>query len=279
MSDNIQNIQIQAVPLHDRKHLKLFIYFPKKLYRGNLYSGYAGGEKDPYWVPPMWLDEFELMNPKKHPIHKHSTIQPFLAWRNGQVVGRIAAIKDDTYIQTRQRPAGYFGFFECINDAEVAKVLNQAALNWCCEHGLKEMIGPISPSPNHIIGFLCNHFIEPPVVQTPYNPEYYLDFFQSTDGWEKEMEFYAYRIDRDVHKPSEKAFRVAKLAKEHNKDLEIRPINMRDFWTDVEYIRQIWNEAWLDHREFVPWPKDEFRFMAKNLKMIANPKISENRFY
>ena len=92
------------------------------------------------------------------------------------------------------------------------------------------------------------------------------------------MEFYAYRIDRNVHKPSEKAFRVAKLAQQRNKDLHIRPMDMKHFWADVEHVRQIWNEAWLDHREFVPWPEDEFHFMAKNLKLIANPKLAKLAF-
>ncbi|WGK68246.1 hypothetical protein P0082_07085 [Candidatus Haliotispira prima] len=272
------NIQIEAVALSDRKRLKQFIYFPKKLYRGKLYSGYAGGRRDPFWVPPMWIDEFELFNPNKHPIHKHSEIQPFLGLRNGRVVGRIAAIKDDLYIETRGRKAGYFGFFESVADLDVVRALQQAATDWCRERGLTEIIGPISPSPNHIIGFLCNHFVEPPVVQTPYNPEYYPGFFENADGWEKEMTFYAYRVDSDVHRPSERAFRVAKLAREHNKDLKIRPINLKDFRTDVEHIRRIWNEAWLDHREFVPWPEDEFRFMAKNLRMIANPKLAKIAF-
>ncbi len=276
-------IQIQVVDLNNRKQLKQFIYFPRQLYRGKLYSGHAGGKQDPFWVPPMWRDEFELFTPNKHPIHKHAAIQPFLAMREGsggkkQVFGRIAAIKDELYIETRGRQAGYYGFFECVPDGKVARTLQEAACDWCRERGLNEIIGPISPNPNHIIGFLCNHFVEPPVVQTPYNPEYYLDFFGEEQGWHKEMAFYAYRIDRNVHQPSERAFRVAKLAKERNKDLEIRPINLKDFWTDVEYIREIWNEAWLDHSEFVPWPEDEFRFMAKNLKMIANPKLAKIAF-
>ena len=275
---NTADIQVRSVPLGDRKKLKQFIYFPKKLYRGELYSGYAGGQRDPYWVPPLWLSEFELFNPRKHPIHRHSRIQPFLAFHAGRLVGRIAAIRDELYIQVRQRQVGYFGFFECIDNPAVAAALQHAAIDWCREQGLREIMGPVNPSPNHIIGFLCNHFVEPPVVQTPYNPEYYLKFFSNSDGWETEMKFYAYRIDRDVHQPSEKAFRVAQLARQRNKYLEIRPLNLKDFSTDVEYIRQIWNEAWLDHREFVPWPEDEFRYMAKSLKLIANPKLAKLAF-
>ena len=271
------SIDIQELPLRPR-HLKPFVYFPKALYRGPLFAGYSGLSYDPHWVPPLWRDELELFNPRVHPVHRHAQIQPFLARQNGQIVGRIAAIQDDLYIETRGRKAGYFGFFECIRDIKVARALQGAAIDWCRKRGLTEIIGPISPSPNHIIGFLSKNFDEPPVVQTPYNPKYYLDFFHREDGWEKEMKFYAYHVDSDVHKPSEKAFRVAKLTRQRNRDLHIRPMDMKNFWADVEYVRQIWNEAWLDHREFVPWPEDEFRFMAKNLKLIANPKLAKLAF-
>ena len=116
------SIDIQELPLRPR-HLKPFVYFPQKLYKGPLFGGYSDLSYDPHWVPPLWRDEFALFDPRVHPVHHHAQIQPFLAPQNGQIVGRIAAIKDDLYIEAKGRKAGYFVFFECIRDKQVALAL------------------------------------------------------------------------------------------------------------------------------------------------------------
>ncbi|MFN5875759.1 MAG: GNAT family N-acetyltransferase, partial [Ignavibacteria bacterium] len=105
-------------------------------------------KNEKHWVPPMLMDRKKLLDTKKNPFYQHSQIQCFLAERNGQIVGRIAAIINGNHNKTHNDKAGFFGFFDCINDQEVANELFRAAEAWVRERGMDEMRGPVNPSMN-----------------------------------------------------------------------------------------------------------------------------------
>jgi len=105
--------------------IKDFIDFPHELYKG-----------DPNYVPEIYLAQKDLLNPSKHPFYEHSKAQLFLAYKDSKLVGRIAAIKNGAHIKFTGSNDGFFGFFECIEDYEVAKKLFDAATEWVKKEGL-----------------------------------------------------------------------------------------------------------------------------------------------
>ncbi len=254
---------VTVKPVESKKELDTFIKFPWKVYRGEQY--YEN------WVPPLLLDEKTLFNPDKHPFYKHAEMQTFLAYRGDKTVGRIAAILDYQYIKSRNQNTGYFGFFECFDDKETATELFETAARWLKEREMDKIIGPISPTPNHILGLLINSFDRPPVLQTPYNPEYYIPLYEQW-GLTKEEDHFAYYLHRDTLQLSEKLVRVNELARKRGQ-ITFRPINMKNFEEEVEIIRYLWNEAWRNNVDHVPWTKDEFFHMAKDMKLIAIPEL------
>ena len=256
-----QDVAVRAVTT--KKDLQRFILFPWNIYRRK--PGYDA------WVPPLIADEKELFDPRRHPFHKHAEIQNFLAYRGKSIVGRISAIIDQQYLRYREEGTGYFGFFESIDSRDVSGVLFKTAEDWLRKRNMKKIIGPISPTPNQILGTLIDSFELPPVIQTPYNPSYYPRLIEN-HGFIKEKDHFAYYMDTSTPFP-ERIERVANLAKKR-KNIMIRPFDMKNFAREVEIVRDIWNRAWQENSDFVPWTEAEFQFMAERLRLIALPQTA-----
>ena len=156
-------MSINITKVSSKKDLMSFIKFPWKIYAN-----------DPYWVPPLIMDRKKILSTEKNPFFKHAEIQLFLAKKNDEIVGRIAAIKNDLHNQHHNDKVGFFGFFECVNDQQTANMLFDSAKQWLKEKGLNAMRGPANPSSNDEYGLLVEGFNDSPRILMTYNPEYYI---------------------------------------------------------------------------------------------------------
>ncbi len=253
-----QKVYVRAV--ENKKDLRLFIKFPYKHYKQN-----------PYWVPPLLMDQKILLNPEKHPFYKHAKAQFFLAYKEGKLAGRIAAIIDYKHNEFHNEKTGFFGFFETIDDYEVAEQLLSAARNWVKGEGMDRFRGPVNPSQNEDCGLLIDAFDSPPVIMMPYNYPYYATLIEKF-GLKKVMDLYAYYID-DKKPPPEKLVRVVEAVRRREK-IVVRPINIKDFDNEAKKVWYVYNNAWSKNWGFVPMTEDEFDHLAKNLKKVVIPEIA-----
>ena len=115
-------ISIRPLEPGNKRQLKAFIKLPWRIYSGNS-----------YWVPPLILDQLRFFTPAKNPYFSHSTAQLFMAFRGEEPVGRISAHENNQHVRIHQDGAGFFGFFECIDDQAVADALLDAASRWLRE--------------------------------------------------------------------------------------------------------------------------------------------------
>jgi hypothetical protein len=240
-----------------------FIKFPWEIYKG-----------DKFWVPPLIFDVRKNLDPKKNPFFKHSEVQLFLAEKNGKLAGRIAAIKNDNHNNFHKDKAGFFGFFDTINDQEVSDHLFDEACGWCREKGCDEILGPVNPSTNDECGLLVDGFDSSPVFLMPYNYPYYGELIENF-GFEKANDLYAYYIHAEVINNKavmDKLERMAKLIKQRS-GVVTRNINMKDLKSEVRKIEEVYNSAWESNWGFVPITTEEFDYMAESLKMIADPSV------
>ena len=104
--------------------------FPWELYRG-----------DPNWIPPLRLDEEELVGYRPHPFYERNKCQTFLAFATARSAGRIAAILNQGHNEYHNERRGFFGFFECVDDQEVAAGLFDAVRQWFAEQGIHRFAG------------------------------------------------------------------------------------------------------------------------------------------
>lgn len=243
-----------------KKDLKEFVLFPWQVYKG-----------DPYWVPPLISEVEFMLDPQKNPFWEHAQQKLFLAKRDGKVVGRIAGIIDQNHIDLHREEVGFFGFFEALNDYEIAEALLSQVREWLKEKGMKAMRGPMSPCQNEECGLLVQGLDSSPVLMMPYNPKYYIDLLERF-GLCKTKDLYAYHAPI-LPEPPELVHRAAKSAQQRYPEAKVRHINLKKFKEEKEKIKEIYNSAWEKNWGFVPMTDKEFDSLCERLKPLAVPEL------
>jgi hypothetical protein len=250
---------IDIVVVEGKAALKEFIDLPWRLY-----ANY------PNWVPPLKKEVERLLDTGKHPFWEFSERILFLARRGSQTVGRIAGIVDGNYNQCHGEKMGIWGFFECIDDPEVAAALFSQVEKWVVQKGMTFLRGPLNPSMNNETGLLIEGFQHPPVVGMTYNPPYYQGLIEAC-GFEKEKDLLAFLIDGEYKLP-EWMDRLAERTA-HKKGVRIRHVDPKRMDAEFDLIREIYNDSWSGNWGFVPLTSNEMREIQKNVKPFADPDL------
>ena len=249
----------RVAPVHDRRDHREFLSFPYHHYR-----------EDPQWVAPLWIAQKELFDTAKHPFWAHAELQCFVARNAAGTLGRIAAIVDRNFNQFHGEQAGFFGFLETVNDPEVLQALLEAATGWLRARGARFIWGPVNPSTNYECGLLVEGFDLSPQVMMPYNPPYYAELLERA-GLRRAKDLYAYYLDTGIVTTG-KLDRVAERAL-RSSALRIRPLRMREFETDVALGWEIYSAAWSRNWGFTPTSREEFLYLARDMKPILDPEL------
>ncbi len=165
-----------------RKQINEFVNFPQRLYKGN-----------PYFVPPLLCDEKALFNSKKNVSYDDSEAVYYLAYRDGQVVGRVAGIIQKLYNAKVNEKRVRFSRFDSIDDLEVSRALFSAVENWGRNKGMEILHGPLGFNDLEREGLLIEGFDQLGTFEEQYNYEYYAKLIEDY-GFEKEVDWYEYRI-------------------------------------------------------------------------------------
>ncbi len=228
-------------------------------------------KNDPHWVPPLIMERKTILSKEKNPFFKNAEADYFIAERNGEIVGRIAAIKNDVHLKYHNDNSGFFGFFECVNDQQVADALFDQAGKWIKEKGLTRMLGPANPSSNDEYGMLLSGFEDSPRLLMTYNPQYYIDLCANY-GMTKAKDLNAYKLENHKVMASEKLKRVQQLARDRYK-LIISHLDMKNFAKELEKVKYVYNKAWAPNWGFIPMSDAQIDAMAKELKQLVEPSL------
>jgi GNAT superfamily N-acetyltransferase len=253
-----ERLRVRAA--RDRRDLKRFIDLPYRLHA-----------RDPLWVPPLRRDVKMLLSRSKNPFFEHAEAEYFIAERDGETVGRIAAISNRLHNETHGDRVGFFGFFECIDDQAVADALFQAAGNWCQTLGHDVLRGPVSFSVNDECGLLVDGFDTPPALMMPHNPRYYLGLLERA-GFVKAKDLLVYQGgDEERYIPvPERLARGTELIRQRQ-GITLRSLNMKDFQGEVDRIKELYNSAWEKNWGFVPMTEHEIDHLAEQFKPVVIP--------
>ena len=250
---------IEITEVRSRAERDAFIKFPWRIYAN-----------DPVWVPPLIIERKEFLDRKKHPFYEHGDAALFLAQRGGEIVGRIMASDDPNYNALHGTSVGCFGMFESIDDQAVADALLKAAGAWLRARGRTEVMGPIDYSTNYLCGLLVEGFQHAPMLLTSHNPRYYARLLEGC-GFAKIKDFYAWWFG-DPAVASQRLRRFASRLKDRE-PATIRPLDLKKIGAESDHLREIYNEAWQKNWGYVPFTKNEFDFMTRELKPIVDPKL------
>ncbi len=250
-----RSIRIQ--PVRDRKEWRDFYAVPESI------QG-----PDPCWIKPLHLERKALWS-RGNPWFAHASAAAFLAYRGGSAVGRISAQVDHLQPPHEGRKLGYFGQFECRNEPEVAALLLDHAAAWVRRHGCGYLRGPFDLGINQACGLLVEGQETPPMLMMGHAPAYYQKLLLGS-GMQPEMDLLAYLLPPDFNAPPA----MQRLLKRSSERIRFRPMSFKDFGTDLERLRDVFNDAWAGNWGFVPLTAEEFRYMGKEMRKILKPEYT-----
>jgi len=262
-----QELTVTEIPLGGPR-LKDFIRLPWQLYRG-----------DPCWTPPLngdlcgsrLLGLKGLLTPN-HPYHRHAEVTHFMVWRGKHPVGRISAAINRQYNEYHHTKIGFFGFFETVEDFEVAEALLNRARDWVKARGMAVLRGPgeYSNATHERQGILIDGFQYPPTVELTHNPPYYAPLLERY-GCQKAKDYVAYIVDKDAANIA----LIRRLAQKVSKGLKIetREVSLKALRAEVRLILNIYNEAWAQNWGFLPISTEEGDALADTLRLIIDPGL------
>lgn len=253
------DVTIREVESSSKKGKKEFVRISWRLH----------GNRDA-WVPPLEMDRMRLIDTAKNPFYKHAKIKLFIADKGGEPVGRVAAIVNTIHNDTYNDKVGFFGFFESVDDQNVANALLNAASDWLRSEGMDTVRGPVSPSTNDEVGLLIKGFEHTPAALMPWNPDYYVGLLENA-GLTVAKKLLAWNLTYP-EAMTPKVERVTNLLRERGR-LTVRPLNMKHFPEEVDHIKRIYNEAWEENWGFVPMTEEEMSTQAYELKQIIDPDL------
>ncbi len=224
----------------------------------------------PHWVPPLRITVRDILNTSKNPFFRHARMLPLLAVRDGQRIGRVTGIIDQSHNDYHSERSAFFGFFECVNEQMACNTLLDAVSRWAGNHGMNRLLGPMNPSTNHECGLLIEGFDKEPRFMMPYNPPYYMQLLTGY-GFDKAKDMSAWDAD-SKQLTTERLIKIAERQKRRAK-ITVREVDMRKFDREVDTILEIYNHAWGKNWGFVPMDDIEFRHMAKDMKLILDPRL------
>ncbi|NLI10473.1 MAG: hypothetical protein GX447_06955 [Elusimicrobia bacterium] len=241
----------------ESQDIKSFVDFPYKLYK-----------KNPYWTGELKKDIVKLLS-LSHPFWFHGERKLFCAYsQSGEMIGRIAAIINHNHNSFQEEKCGFFGFFDCIDNSEIACALFTAAENWLKEKGMDFVRGPANPSSNETWGMLYEGFDSPNVIMMPYNFPYYNELVKQA-GYSKDKDLLAFKWLTSNGFPE----RFSKITDRVLRDssVKVNLVNIEKIDSEIDKLKEIYNKAWEKNWGFVPMTQAEIERMAADLKPLLKP--------
>lgn len=249
-------------PVSTSRQKREFLRFPWKLYR-----------TDPHWVPPLRGEQRALAGYRAHPFYEKNRAQTFLAMRGKEVCGRIAAISNQVHVEQHGERRGFFGFFECVDDQEVANGLFDAAREWLAQGDLDCLRGPANPGLHYTLGLLIEGFDSPPTFMMPYNPPYYARLVEGY-GFRKAQDLYAYYGHIDMLPAS--SAKLGPIAEQivERYGIRLRHLGQSRFRQDVETFLSVYNESLVGTWGYTTMSDREISRMAGGLRHLIVPEMA-----
>lgn len=254
--------KLSVVPVTTKAQQKQFLELPWKIYRDC-----------PEWVPPIRMDQKEMVGYAKHPFYLENEGQTFLAMQGNEPVGRISAIVNRTHNERFNEKRGFFGFFESTNDQAVANALFVAAEAWLRERGMTHVRGPCSPTQNYECGLLIDGFDIMPTFMMSYHLPYYQSLCEDY-GFEKAQDLISFygHVDMVQSLDQKMSFVIEEAIRRFN--ITLRPINKKKFVEEVRMFLDIYNKSLVGTWGFAPLSDAEIQALAGSLQYLIVPEMT-----
>jgi GNAT superfamily N-acetyltransferase len=249
----------------DRAGQDEFLQFPATVYQG-----------DAAWVPPLREWQTRRLSPR-NPFFKEATLETFLARRGREVVGTVSALRDPRWEKQKNERTSFFGFFETIDDPEVAAALIGAAEQRARDWGMDTLRGPRNLTRIEDLGLTVDGFDKPPPLLASHHKPYYQRLVEGL-GFTKHHDVLAYDIDLlgpDGTPRARPAALKAKADAVNLSGLEIRRARYRTLSADLRAAHHVFSEAFKTVPDTYPLPLDQFLNLGRALIAFTNRNMMQ----
>jgi len=251
---------VSILPCITAREKKLFERLPEQLH-GN----------DSAFIPPFPGSIVKYLSPKSAFNRVHGQIHPFLAWRDGQAVGRIAAIVNHTHNKYYTDKIGFFGFFDAGNDPDLALALIEKAAEVLRAAGMDAIRGPYNPSINDECGLLVKGFEYEPCIGLTWNPAYYQSLVEAL-GFRTVFTSYGFHLPLSRLEPPARLERIVKRVAQRAR-IKLRPIKMKELERELEIVHEVYNATLERNWGFIPISMDDLLGAADDMRAFADPEM------
>lgn len=253
--------RVEILPVRSKREQRSFLTFPWQIYHN-----------DPLWVPPLMPDRRSLINPQHSPFFKHGQAEFFIARQNGRVAGTICAAEDEEINQARGVRDCVVGFFECVDDEQVAKALFDRAARWARDHHLDTLYGPFNLDYENAYGVLIDGRDRPPALLCGHTPAYYQHFFEDYGFAPARGDNLAFSLSLEDSPAIDQMFRLAERVKRSGR-FTIRAAHMERWESEIDVVYPMINAALAHLPDPRPWSREELHGLFAPFVQIADPDL------
>jgi GNAT superfamily N-acetyltransferase len=259
-------LSVEKIDTLSGQQVKRYIDLPFRLYA-------PPNPHHAQWVPPIRIDIQAQLNRKKHPFYEHSDADFFIAVRDGQVVGRIAAIENRRYNDFHGVRQAQFYHFECEDDLEAAQALFERVYEWARQRGLDTIVGPKGFGPLDGYGMLVEGYEHRQMMtMMNYNLPYLVKLVEAL-GFRKEVDFVSCYVSAEEFRLPERIHSIADRVVERGTLAVKRFTKKSELLSWTKRIGEAYNKAFVNNWEYYPFTEREIDFVVNSIITVADPRL------
>ena len=249
-------------PVRDRAERHIFLTFPWRIYKG-----------DPMWVPPILSERARTIDPKRGVFFQRGEAELFIAWRGREPVGTICCAEDKSAHAANPWKDGIVGFFECLDEYNIAQALFDQSTAWARARGLGALYGPFNLDYEDAYGVLIEGRDRPPVVLCGHTPPYYQAFFERYGFQRCRGDNIAYAAPLDILSPQiQRLSRLAEKVRERGLFC-VRGADLNCWADEIDRVYHLINRALAHLTGFIPWQREVLQAELEAFRPIVDPDL------
>ena len=254
---------IDVRPIRTRRERRTFLAFPWRIYRG-----------DPLWVPPLLPERARAIDPERGAFFRRGgEAEFFIAWRDGEPVGTICAGEDRFANENRDERECVIGFFEYIDDYEVAEALLDRARAFARVRDLNALWGPFNLDYEDSYGVLIEGRERPPALLCGHTPPYYQDCMERYGFGPARGDNIAFALDLDLNsRPLRRLSRLARKIRER-RNFTVREVDLTRWDEEVDCIHRLLNASLSYLPDHIGWHRGALESTLASFRAIADPQL------
>lgn len=251
---------MEIIQVADKKTIEAFHQLPLLIYKN-----------DPNWVAPLRMMIEDIFNPRKNAGFQDGNACRWLVKDKNQYIGRIAAFFDHSKIEDSEEKAGFFGFFECFNNDEAARLLFDTARDWLKNEGFTAMDGPVNFGENFFNwGLLVDGFQQQGFGMQYHHP-YYQQLFANY-GFKTYYKQFSYHLDITSPDLPERFWKIAEWVA-GKRDFSYKTFSFKEQDKCIHDFIYIYEQAWGKHTNYKPISPVDLKTLIRDAKIVLEEEF------